>query len=107
MKILKLGTATALAAMLATPAMAYISKDRITQQMTGYGHGNRLASYGPNGTLSFSAPRPVGSGTEATRNYVAANSGGTTWTWPVPLRRSGQMTAMNIGPQYGVPHAME
>ena len=103
MKMLKFGAMTALAAMLATPAMAYLSKDQINKQLTGYGHGNGLADFGPNGKV-------IVSGTGPNHAYMADNSGGPTWTWPVPLRHSGTATAMNtmnMGPGHGVPHAVE
>ena len=100
MKMLKFGVVTALAAMLATPAMAYLSKDQINKQLTGYGHGDGLAGFGPNGQVVVSGAGP-------NHNYIAGSFGSTTWTWPVPLRQSGTVTAMNMGPGHGVPHAVE
>jgi hypothetical protein len=90
MQILKFGALAALGATLAGPAMAYLSKDQVIQ-LTGYGHGDGLAGYGPNG-------QAVSSSTGPNHSYIAGSSGGTTWTWPAPLRQSGPATAMTTGP---------
>jgi hypothetical protein len=103
MNLLKLGAVTGLAALLATPAMAYISHDQIVHSMTGYGHGDGLAGFGPNGEHAFGAPAAIGSGTQ----NLVGNAAGDAWTWPVPLRRSGRATAMNMAPGFGVPHAVD
>ena len=97
MQILKFGALVALGATLAGPAMAYLSKDQVIQ-LTGYGHGDGLATYGPNG-------QAVSSGTGPNHSYMAGSSGGATWTWPVPLRESKM--AMTTGPGAPVPHAVE
>ena len=80
MQILKFGALAALGATLAGPAMAYLSKDQL-QQRTGYGPGYSLYGLG------------VGPGTGPNHSYIAGSSGGTTWTWPVPLREAGSKMA--------------
>lgn len=86
--------------------MAYVAKDRTAQQLTGYGHGNGLADYGPNGQANFTAG-PVGPGTH---NYMANRSGATT-IWPIlrpaPLQQSGRATAMNTGTGFNPSHAAD
>ena len=96
MQILKLGAVTALGALLAMPAMAYISQPN-------HGPGNFQGRSASSGGPTWTWPVPLRHSESGTA--MNTGSGGTTWTWPAPLPRSESMTAMNPGP--GAPRAAE